>query len=204
MIGDGDTGFGSAQNVKRLSPRWLLSLGEAGNQQTTPLVNNGVLIVTSPLGQEINRVYAVDAATGRVLWNHTDLAGLPEQGLEELAGSPLVLISDRAEVPRTVVLNVFNGQLVFDSRVAKVGQISAPRVLPRAGTDCFQSTAQVVVEIYGVGLATLQLNGPTMVSRGDPQPSRRDQGRAAHACQAASPVGRGRGSHGPHRPNPWR
>src|SRR5207302_11398904 len=47
------------QNVKRLSPRWMLSLGEAGNQQATPLVNNGVIIVTSPLGQEINRVYAV-------------------------------------------------------------------------------------------------------------------------------------------------
>src|ERR1700752_2436757 len=52
-------------NVKKLTPKWMLSLGEAGNQQATPLVNNGVLIVTSPLGQEINRVYAVDAASGR-------------------------------------------------------------------------------------------------------------------------------------------
>ena len=88
----------------------------------------GQLLVSTRAG-----LHAVDPATGKVLWNHTDLAGLPEQGLEELAGSPLVLISDRAEVPRTVVLNVFNGQLVFDSRVAKVGQISAPRVLPHAG-----------------------------------------------------------------------
>ena len=40
----------NAQNVKRLTPRWMLSLGEAGNQQATPLVNNGVMIVTSPLG----------------------------------------------------------------------------------------------------------------------------------------------------------
>ena len=88
----------------------------------------GQLLVSTRAG-----LHAVDPGTGQVLWNHTDLAGLPEQGLEELAGSPLVLISDRAEVPRTVVLNVFNGKLVFDSRVAKVGQISAPRVLPNAG-----------------------------------------------------------------------
>jgi hypothetical protein len=35
----------------------VLSLGHAGNQQATPLVNNGSMIVTSPPGQEINRVY---------------------------------------------------------------------------------------------------------------------------------------------------
>jgi outer membrane protein assembly factor BamB len=71
-----------------------------------------------------------------VIRNHTDLAGRPEQGLDELAGSPLVMLTGSAglETPRTVVLNVFNGQLVFDTRIAKVGQISAPRVLPEAGS----------------------------------------------------------------------
>jgi alcohol dehydrogenase (cytochrome c) len=69
------------QNVQKLTPKWMVSLGEAGNQQATPLVNNGVMIVTSPLGQEINRVYAVDAATGQMLWKHEtklpdDLSGL--------------------------------------------------------------------------------------------------------------------------------
>ena len=79
-------------------------------------------------------LHAVDPNTGAVMWSHTDLAGLPAEGLEELAGSPLVLISDgAAEIPRTVVLNVFNGELVFDSRAVGLGQISAPRVLPRAG-----------------------------------------------------------------------
>src|SRR5215468_6184223 len=60
----------NAQTVKRLTPKWMLSLGEAGNQQTTPLVNGDMMIVTSPLGQEINRVYAVDVTNGRVLWKH--------------------------------------------------------------------------------------------------------------------------------------
>jgi len=60
----------NAQTVKRLTPKWLLSLGEAGNQQATPLVNGDIMIITSPLGQEINRVYAVDVTNGRVLWKH--------------------------------------------------------------------------------------------------------------------------------------
>ncbi|MBI4608187.1 MAG: PQQ-dependent dehydrogenase, methanol/ethanol family [Candidatus Rokubacteria bacterium] len=58
------------QNVRRLTPKWMLSVGEAGNQQATPLVNNGVMFLTSPLGVEMNRVYAIDATTGRVLWKH--------------------------------------------------------------------------------------------------------------------------------------
>ena len=60
----------NAQTVKRLTPKWMLSLGEAGNQQATPLVNGDIMIVTSPSGLEINRVYAVDTASGRVLWKH--------------------------------------------------------------------------------------------------------------------------------------
>jgi alcohol dehydrogenase (cytochrome c) len=67
----------NAQTVKRLTPKWMLSLGEAGNQQATPLVNGDIMIVTSPLGLEINRVYAVDVTNGRVLWKHEHK--LPEE-----------------------------------------------------------------------------------------------------------------------------
>ena len=67
----------NAQTVKRLTPKWMLSLGEAGNQQATPLVNGDMMIVTSPSGLEINRVYAIDVASGRVLWKHEHK--LPEE-----------------------------------------------------------------------------------------------------------------------------
>lgn len=71
----------NVQTVKRLTPKWMLSLGEAGNQQATPLVNGDTMIITSPLGLEINRVYAVDVTSGRVLWKYEhklpeDLSGL--------------------------------------------------------------------------------------------------------------------------------
>ncbi len=88
----------------------------------------GQLLVSTTAG-----LHAVDPTSGQVVWSHRDLANLSVDGLDELEGSPLVLISDGAAHPRTVVLNVFNGRLVFDSRAAGLGQISKPRVLPRAG-----------------------------------------------------------------------
>jgi alcohol dehydrogenase (cytochrome c) len=114
----------NVQNVKRLTPRWMLSLGEAGNQQATPLVNNGTMIVTSPLGQEINRVYAVDAATGRVLWKHE--TKLPE----ELSGLVKILSMNRGAAlykdrvffgtldARLVALNAQTGAVVWQVPVA--------------------------------------------------------------------------------------
>jgi outer membrane protein assembly factor BamB len=89
----------------------------------------GQLLVSTSAG-----LHAVDPSTGRVLWTHVGLAGTPEAGIDELEGSPLVLLNDGAQVPRSVVVNVFNGQLVFDSRLAKVDDLSAPRVLPQANS----------------------------------------------------------------------
>ncbi|MBI4638979.1 MAG: PQQ-dependent dehydrogenase, methanol/ethanol family [Candidatus Rokubacteria bacterium] len=112
------------QNVKRLTPKWMLSLGEAGNQQTTPLVNNGTMIVTSPLGTEMNRVYAVDAVSGKVLWKHE--TKLPE----ELSGLVKILSMNRGSAlykdrvffgtmdARVVALNAKTGAIVWQTQVA--------------------------------------------------------------------------------------
>ncbi len=112
-----------------LAPAWTRDF--AAPIQWQRVTAFGQLLVSTTAG-----LHAVDPATGTVVWSHADLARLPAEGFEEIAGSPLVLISDGApvpQIPRTVVLNVFNGELVFDSRAAGLGQISAPRVLPRAG-----------------------------------------------------------------------
>src|SRR5688572_32749650 len=120
--------YGAAQAAP-LPPAWTRDFAAPVQWQRVTAL--GQLLVSTRAGLQ-----AVDPATGKVLWTHVDLAGLPEQGIEELAGSPLVMITGSVglETPRTVVLNVFNGQVVFDTRLAKVGQISAPRLLPRAGS----------------------------------------------------------------------
>ena len=59
----------SAQNVGKLVPKWLMALGEIGDQEATPVVNNGVMIFPAGSIRRI-QIFAVDAATGNLLWRH--------------------------------------------------------------------------------------------------------------------------------------
>ena len=51
-------------NVKRMVPVWTFSFGTLDAQNTTPLVLDGVMYVTSSHG----RIFAVDARTGAMKW----------------------------------------------------------------------------------------------------------------------------------------
>ena len=53
-------------NVARLRPAWVFSTGEARVHQAAPLVNSGVMFVTSPN----NQVIAIDVKTGNLLWRY--------------------------------------------------------------------------------------------------------------------------------------
>jgi alcohol dehydrogenase (cytochrome c) len=53
-------------NVSRLRAEWVLQSGSLGNFETTPLVVDGILYAT---GQD-NRVFAVDARTGKAIWRY--------------------------------------------------------------------------------------------------------------------------------------
>jgi len=53
-------------NVSRLRAEWVLQTGSLGKFETTPLVVDGVLYAT---GQD-NRVFAVDARTGKAIWRY--------------------------------------------------------------------------------------------------------------------------------------
>lgn len=114
----------NSQNVKRLVPKWMLSLGDAGDQQSTPLVNNGIMVVTSPFAAQINRVYAVDATSGRVLWKHE--TKLPEElsGLVRLLpmNRGVALYKDKAYFgtldARLIALKADSGQVAWETKVA--------------------------------------------------------------------------------------
>jgi len=59
----------NAGNVKKLVPKWIFSGGTLGDQQMTPIVNDGVMYTTST-SIALNRVQAVDAVTGALLWKY--------------------------------------------------------------------------------------------------------------------------------------
>lgn len=60
------------RTIRRLVPKWTFSFGVLDAQNTTPLVNGGVMYATASHG----RVYAIDARTGDELWRYVD--ELPE------------------------------------------------------------------------------------------------------------------------------
>jgi alcohol dehydrogenase (cytochrome c) len=53
-------------NVQRLSLQWVFQTGVRGRHETTPLVIDGVMYLTTPQ----NHAYAVDVRTGRPLWHY--------------------------------------------------------------------------------------------------------------------------------------
>ena len=56
-------------NVKKLVPKFIFAGGTLGDQQTTPIVNDGVMFTTST-ALAFNRVHALNAVTGEPLWRH--------------------------------------------------------------------------------------------------------------------------------------
>ncbi len=56
----------TVENVGRLRPVWGFATGETPVHESAPLVNNGVMFITTPN----NQVVALEAATGRLLWRH--------------------------------------------------------------------------------------------------------------------------------------
>jgi alcohol dehydrogenase (cytochrome c) len=54
------------QNVRQLRPAWVFSTGQIQGHEATPLVNNGVMFVSTPG----NQVIAIDAVTGGLLWRY--------------------------------------------------------------------------------------------------------------------------------------
>ena len=56
----------TAENVKELVPAWTLSTGVAEAHQSPPIVNNGIMFVTTPQ----NKVMAIHAKTGDLLWRY--------------------------------------------------------------------------------------------------------------------------------------
>jgi alcohol dehydrogenase (cytochrome c) len=53
-------------NVQRLALQWVFQTGVKGDHETTPLVIDGIMYLTTPQ----NQAYALDARTGRPLWHY--------------------------------------------------------------------------------------------------------------------------------------
>ncbi|MBQ12841.1 MAG: PQQ-dependent dehydrogenase, methanol/ethanol family [Gammaproteobacteria bacterium] len=106
-----------ADNVQELEPVWTLSTGVTGGHESPPIVNDGVMFVTTPG----NLVYAVNAATGDMLWRYQH--DLPNDLIAfHRTNRGVALFGDKVymatEDARVVALDAETGEKVWDTPVA--------------------------------------------------------------------------------------
>jgi alcohol dehydrogenase (cytochrome c) len=106
----------TARNVADLVPVWSMSTGTGEGHQAPPIVNDGVMFITTPF----NQVFALDAATGELLWRYRrqlppDLRmGHPTNRGVALYGDKVYMATSDA---RVVALSAGTGEVVWEKAV---------------------------------------------------------------------------------------
>jgi len=106
----------NAANVKGLVPVWTFSTGVDSGHEAPPIVNNGVMFVSTPYSQ----VIALDAATGDLLWRYK--RPLPE-GFSALHNTSrgVALYGDKVYLPSLdavlVALDAKTGKVAWEAKV---------------------------------------------------------------------------------------
>jgi alcohol dehydrogenase (cytochrome c) len=119
-------------NVSRLFPRWIFAMDDTTGLQTTPLVVNGVMYVTTA-----NQCYALDAGTGRQIWRFQrsrskGLVGNASGGINRgvaVDGDLVFMETDNAHL---LALNRFTGALIWDIEMADASQNYSATAAPLA------------------------------------------------------------------------
>ena len=62
----------NVNNVTELRLKWMFQTGVVGSFENTPIVENGVMYISTPY----NHVYAVDIRNGQSLWRYQHKLGL--------------------------------------------------------------------------------------------------------------------------------
>jgi alcohol dehydrogenase (cytochrome c) len=119
-------------NVKRLVPKWSFSLGTLDAQNTTPLVNNGVMYVTAAH----SHIYAVDARTGRMIWRyaHPVAEGVGKVLCCDAGNRGAALYQDKVYFAtldaHVVALDAATGKVVWDTTLADWSKAYTMTVAP--------------------------------------------------------------------------
>lgn len=107
-----------SSNVARLAPKWIFTFADTSPLETTPVVVEGIMYVTSA-----NQCYALDAGTGRQIWHFRrprtqGIVGNGANGINRgvaVAGDRVFLATDHAHV---IALNRFTGAVLWEAEMA--------------------------------------------------------------------------------------
>lgn len=113
-------------NAARIVPKWIYSLPDTPSLETTPLVFEGIMYVTSA-----NECYALDAGSGREVWHYhrqrtKGLGGKVNRGAA-ISGERVFMVTDHAHL---IALNRFTGKLLWETEMADYRQNYAATSAP--------------------------------------------------------------------------
>ena len=125
----------SADNVGSLAPVAIVQTGMSASFETTPIVVNGVMYVTTPVVNAKMKIIALNAATGERLWETTDSLGAFQiccgpvnRGVAAGYGKLFVVTLD----DKLIALDATNGKELWEKTVAdqRVGysETMAPQI----------------------------------------------------------------------------
>ena len=100
-------------NVDGLVPKWIFHVPGARNLQTVPIVVDGVMYVTQP-----NEVYALDASTGRQIWEYHRVPARqkgPNRGVA-VGGDKVYFTTPDAHL---IALNAASGNVIWETKIAE-------------------------------------------------------------------------------------
>jgi alcohol dehydrogenase (cytochrome c) len=105
-------------NVGRLTAQWVFTLPNVSQGQATPVVADGVMYVSAA-----NDLYALDAGSGRQVWNYRrprtrGLIGVSARGVNRgvaVSGERVFMATDHAHL---IALNRASGALLWETEMA--------------------------------------------------------------------------------------
>src|SRR6266581_2639752 len=139
----------SAANIKKLVPKWIFAGGTVGDQQMTPVVNDGVMFTTST-SLAFNRVHAVNAATGELLWKY-------DRRTAEDVGTLVRLI------PHNRGVALYKDKVIFGTLDAHLVALDA-----KTGKPAWETKIADYAEGYFVSQAPLVIKGKVVVGIAGP------------------------------------
>jgi alcohol dehydrogenase (cytochrome c) len=107
----------NVDNVGDLKLQWIFQTGVIGSFETTPIVEDGVMYITTPY----NHVFAIDARTGRELWHYEHKLGTtifccgPNNRGVALADDKVYMATLDAML---IALDKRTGELVWETEIA--------------------------------------------------------------------------------------
>ncbi len=108
----------NVDNVRQLRPAWIFQTEIVESMETTPIVVNGIMYVTT----SFNHVYALDAKTGEQIWHHkhkmgpitTYCCGPNNRGVAAYGNKVYMGTLDA----KLVALDAKTGKLVWEQQIA--------------------------------------------------------------------------------------